>query len=174
MSGIENIHVLVIEDNQDAAWSVKKLLEQESTGGVTFTVETAQDLTTATVALKSGRVDAVLLDLHLPNAPAGADLVKVVRAVAPNIDIIALTGWSGETLRQDVMDAGAQDYLTKPAVPSELARKLMHSVIYRRSDAARHRLEDLLERLGPAMEAAARATGDSGGFKFPPLAPPNP
>jgi DNA-binding NtrC family response regulator len=169
---LRNIHVLVIEDNQDAAWSVKKLLEAESTGETTWTVETAQDLTTATVSLQSGRVDVVLLDLHLPNAPAGAELVKVIKAVAPEIKCIAITGWVDDgQLKQEVLDAGASDFMTKPPNPTVLARKLMHAVIYRRADEKQGRIDALLDRLGQAMDAAVKSAGDSGSHRFPSISP---
>jgi DNA-binding response OmpR family regulator len=159
------IHVLIVEDDKDTAWSLKRLLEVRTE--VTFTTETAQDLASAVVRLESGRVDAVLLDMHLPDAPAGPELVRIIKAVAPDVGVIVLTGWDGADLEMRVREAGADDYLTKPPEPGDVSRRLRHSVIYRRSEQERHEIEAVLDKLGPAMEQAVRITGDSGMFEFP-------
>jgi DNA-binding NtrC family response regulator len=159
------IHVLIVEDNKDTAWALKRMLELRTE--VVFTCETAQDLASAVVRLESGRADAVLLDMHLPDAPAGPELVRIIKAVAPNIGVIVLTGWSEPDLADKVAEAGADGFLTKPPDPGEVSRQLQHSVIYRRAAAERHEIEAVLDKLGPAMEQAARITGDSGMFDFP-------
>lgn len=161
-----NIHVLVVEDEKDSAWALKQMLELRTE--VAFTVEIAQDLAGAVVRLESGRIDAVLLDMHLPDAPAGPELVRIIKAVAPDIGVIVLTGWSESDMEARVKDAGADDYLTKPPDPGEVSKRLQHSVIYHRTEAERAAMVAVLDKLGPAMEAAARATGDSGQFRFPP------
>jgi DNA-binding NtrC family response regulator len=163
MMNIKNIHVLVIEDSQDQAWSLKKMLEMGSSGDITFTAETAQDLPTATAALQSQRVDVTLLDLHIPYAPSGADLVKVIKAIEPNTDLIAITGQDDPELKQRVLEAGANHYMLKPADPTELIKNMMHLVINRKSQETKQKMDQLLDRLGPAMEAAAKV-GGSGGF----------
>lgn len=156
---------MIVEDDRDTAWSLKVLLERRTE--VRFTVEVAQDLASAVVRLERGGMDAVLLDMHLPDAPTGPELVRIIKAVAPDIGIIVLTGWAENDMEQRVLEAGADDFMVKPPDPGEVSKKLQHSVIYRKTSQERHALECVLDKLGPAMEEAARITGDSGMFDFP-------
>lgn len=167
----DNIHILIIEDDKDTAWSTKRWLEDLKDPYSVFTVETAQTFASALVRLASGRAECVLLDLGLPDSPDETALVSAIRKVAPDVALIVVTGRDGDDLAQRVKAAGADDMISKPPNPASLALKIRLQVIYRRSDNARHKLEELLERYGTAVETAARAVSDSGANKFPPINP---
>jgi DNA-binding response OmpR family regulator len=81
--------------------------------------------------------DLLLLDLTLPDA-SGLDVLREIREADgidsrfdPRLPVIVLTGRSGDTDKVRGLDAGADDYLTKPFVYGEL-RARIGSVLRRR------------------------------------------
>src|SRR5688572_25028987 len=69
---VETIHVLIVEDSEDCAMSVQKILEARKE--VSFTVEIVGTVGDAVRRLRCGGIDAVLLDLSLPDGD-GVDVV---------------------------------------------------------------------------------------------------
>jgi DNA-binding response OmpR family regulator len=74
--------------------------------------------------------DLLLLDLSLPDA-SGLDVLREIREADgidtrfdPRLPVIVLTGRSGETEKVRGLDAGADDYLTKPFIYSELRARI--------------------------------------------------
>jgi signal transduction histidine kinase len=63
--------------------------------------------------LRQARVDAIILDLSLPDA-RGLEALHQVRAVAAGTPIIVLTGASDQSMAVHALRAGAQDYVLKP------------------------------------------------------------
>ncbi len=85
-------------------------------------------------------VDCVLLDLGLPDA-AGLEAVAKLRAQAPAVALIVLTGLNDEAAGIAAVGAGAQDYLIKGTVDGEqLARSIRYSVGRRRIEHAERSL----------------------------------
>jgi two-component system KDP operon response regulator KdpE len=114
-------YILVVEDDK----AVRKL--------ITTTLET-QDYafhaaTTGTDALSeaaSGRPDIMLLDLGLPDMD-GVDIIKRVREWS-GLPIIVVSARSEDKDKIDALDAGADDYLTKPFSVDELLARLRVSL----------------------------------------------
>jgi two-component system, OmpR family, KDP operon response regulator KdpE len=74
--------------------------------------------------LRSGHYDLVLLDMNMPGMD-GLDLCRAIRAARPSPDlaVIMLTIRNAERDKVDALDAGADDYVTKPySTPELLAR----------------------------------------------------
>jgi DNA-binding response OmpR family regulator len=74
--------------------------------------------------------DLLLLDLSLPDA-SGLDVLREIREADgidtrfdPRLPVIVLTGRSGETEKVRGLDAGADDYLTKPFIYGELRARI--------------------------------------------------
>jgi signal transduction histidine kinase len=80
----------------------------------------------------------VLLDLTLPDA-RGLDTVSQVRAAAPSLPVVVLTGLDDEAVALRAMQAGAQDYLVKGAFSGAGLRRALHRAVERQRlvDAAR-------------------------------------
>jgi signal transduction histidine kinase len=102
--------VLLIEDNPGDARLIQELLANGS--GDQFDVETADRLGTALVRLRAGGVDALLLDLSLPDSQ-GWDTFDKVKAQAPSVPIVVLTGLRDEALALRMVQEGAQDFVAK-------------------------------------------------------------
>jgi len=126
----QRARVLVVEDDQRLAASVRRALEYES-----LTVTVAHDGPTALVLAASGRPDLVILDLMLP----GLDGIGVCRALrAAGVArpmVLMLTARDATADRVAGLDAGADDYLVKPFEYDELLARV-RALLRRRAPAA--------------------------------------
>jgi signal transduction histidine kinase len=92
-------------------------------------------------AVCAGGIDAVLLDLSLPDA-RGIDAVTRVHFAAPDVPIVVLTGLEDEATALRAVQEGAQDYLIKAEVSAPLlGRALRYAVARVRVEAAEKREE---------------------------------
>ena len=98
---------LVCETVRDAGWHIDAF----ATAGE------------ARLALKSAEYDLVLLDLGLPDED-GLGLLRSMRADGRTLPVLVLTARSAVDERIDGLDAGADDYLTKPFNNGELVARI--------------------------------------------------
>jgi len=77
----------------------------------------------ARLALQSAEYDVVLLDLGLPDED-GLGLLRSIRAEGKSLPVLVLTARSAVDERIDGLDAGADDYLTKPFNNGELIARI--------------------------------------------------
>ncbi|HEY5287805.1 MAG TPA: fused response regulator/phosphatase [Solirubrobacteraceae bacterium] len=132
----DRLSVLLIEDDDGDALIVEDLLE--GTLPLARLIR-ARTLGEALAKLEDG-IDCLLLDLKLPDAE-GLDTVVRLRAQAPGIPLIVLTGLNDEAAGVGAVDAGAQDYLVKGHVDGDqLARAIRYSISRRQADEARQQL----------------------------------
>ncbi len=125
--GGDRLEVLLVEDDDDDALIVEHLLE-EAPGAVI--VRRARTLREG-LALLPGSVGCVLLDLRLPDS-SGLDGVERIRASAPGIAVILLTGLDDERAAEAAVGAGAQDYLVKGRVDGALLYRSIRYAVGRR------------------------------------------
>ncbi|HLA35946.1 MAG TPA: two-component system response regulator KdpE [Rhodocyclaceae bacterium] len=117
--------VMLIEDEKQIRRFVRVALEEE--GCAVFEAETiAQGL----VATGERKPDLLILDLGLPDGD-GVDLIRDVRAWS-DMPILILSARMQERDKIDALDAGADDYLTKPFGVGELRARL-RALLRRRS-----------------------------------------
>ena len=139
------LRVLLVEDNPGDARLVRELVAEAS--GRPFDLEVADCLSGCLARVAQGDVDAVLLDLGLPDSQ-GLDTFLRVRAEAPEIPIVALTGLDDETVALQAVREGAQDYLVKGAVASALlVRSIRYAVERQRMNQAVQASEARLRRI---------------------------
>jgi serine phosphatase RsbU (regulator of sigma subunit) len=130
------IRVLLVEDDDGDALLVDDLLTEALPGA---RIARSRTLGDALARLDAG-TDCVLLDLQLPDA-AGLDTVTRLRAQAPAIPLIVLTGLDDAAAGVAAVDAGAQDYLVKGNVDgSHLARAIRYAIVRRQAADAQHEL----------------------------------
>lgn len=123
-----------------------------------FEVETATDGAAALRHIGTGAPEAVVLDLNMPNLD-GVQVVTALRSLGNDIPICVLSARSEVTDRIDALEAGADDYLTKPFDLGELVARLR--AMLRRAPAPTHAADDRI-LVGPLTVApgARRASVD--------------
>ncbi|RZI96110.1 MAG: response regulator transcription factor [Variovorax sp.] len=123
------MRVLLVEDDVGLSEAVCSYLRAKA-----FVVDDVPSLAAARGALLSAQYAAVLLDLHLGDGD-GLTLLPAIRALKDRPIVIVLTARDQVTDRIRGLDAGADDYLTKPYDPGELLARL-RAVERRRSAGA--------------------------------------
>jgi signal transduction histidine kinase len=106
---------LLVEDDPADAELIAIRLEAASPTRGDRAVQLIRSDTAAAACrvLRHTRVDAIILDLSLPDA-RGLEALHQVRAAAAGTPVIVLTGASDQTMAVDALRAGAQDYVLKP------------------------------------------------------------
>lgn len=110
---VNSAGVLVVEDDNEIRRFVRTSLKNEG-----FHVFEASTLSAGLVEAGTRRPDLVVLDLGLPDGD-GVDFIRDVRSWSA-IPIIVLSARTEETDKVRALDAGADDYLTKPFGVAEL------------------------------------------------------
>nr|WSW65831.1 response regulator transcription factor [Streptomyces sp. NBC_00995] len=87
-----------------------------------YSVSTAPNAGTALHLASKRQMDVVLLDLALPDLD-GLEVIRSLRAWS-SVPVIVVSGRTGINDRVEALDAGADDYLTKPFAVDELAARL--------------------------------------------------
>ncbi len=110
--------IYYVEDDQSISYIIEKTIENANYSGVGFNrgmpfLET----------FKKKVPDLVLLDLMLPDV-SGIDLVRAIRKVNSDIPIIIVSALQDEMDKVTALDAGADDYMTKPFGVLELTSRM--------------------------------------------------
>ena len=135
--------VLLIEDNPADARLIQESLAEA--GDNVFDLETADTLAKGLNHLNTLKVDAVLLDLALPDS-FGMETFIRARAQALGVAIIVLTGLNDYSLALKLVQGGAQDFVAKVDVSgNNLTRAILYAV-------ERERLEIEYRKLNAELE----------------------
>jgi DNA-binding response OmpR family regulator len=102
------VRILVVEDERSLALALQRGLRAEG-----FAVDVAEDGVDGLHLATEGGYDAVVLDVMLPGL-SGREVVQRLRAAENWVPVLMLTARDGEHDEADGLDAGADDYLTKP------------------------------------------------------------
>jgi DNA-binding response OmpR family regulator len=96
---------------------------------------------------KQHRPTLVILDIEMPNH-SGVELCRMIRQSDPQREtfILVLTGHDSEEALREVLDAGADDYMAKPASPENLVARLRIAERRIEQDRARRKVESDLQR----------------------------
>ena len=98
--------------------------------------------------LRDEKYTFLITDISMPELD-GIELIKTVRRQAPHINIIAMTGYDKNHTYMDVINAGANDFITKPFKIDEMEAKIKRILIERkiRDELARLSITDNLTGL---------------------------
>lgn len=124
-----NLKVLLIEDSPLAANMIRGMLSEGK--GSNIILENIDNVASAQKRIAVGDVDAILLDLNLPDSN-GLDTFLNIHASAPKTPIIILTGLSDEALALNAISKGAQDYLVKGQIDPDILVKSVSYAIERK------------------------------------------
>ena len=126
----ESIRVLLVEDNLGDARLLYEGMQEALPGQ--FQMTHVKRLSEALEFLWKETCDVVLLDLGLPDSH-GIDTLVLTRAQAPSVPIVVLTGFQDESLADQALKEGAQEYLVKGQVDSKLLARSMRYAIARKA-----------------------------------------
>lgn len=135
------VNVLVVQDEAQTASLIKRGLEAEG-----FAVRIADDGADGLRLVRSYEFDLVILDLLLPSV-SGEEVLARMRQGSANVPIIVLTAKDAVSDRVANLDAGADDYITKPFSMRELIA----------------RVRAVIRRTGTVPEILERPTALAGG-----------
>lgn len=125
--------ILLVEDNETFAATVVDGLNAHN-----FVVEVADCGQDALERLSIVGCDLLLVDWHLPDT-SGLDIVKAVRRKGVKTPIIMLTACSSVDEKAEAINAGADDYVTKPFDNRELVARI-NAALRRASGGVSHEL----------------------------------
>jgi two-component system KDP operon response regulator KdpE len=114
--------VLIVEDDSALRHSMTRTLH-----ALGFEVREASNGEAGLAELRSHRAEVVLLDLNMPGI-GGVETAARMRDAYPHLPIIVLTVRDGDEDRIKALDAGADDYVTKPFRLPELAARIRAAV----------------------------------------------
>jgi FixJ family two-component response regulator len=123
------VTVLLVEDDVRQSNAVKSLFEESSPDTAVIVAATLKD------ALAHDRtgVDAVLLDLDLPDSSGLETLTAIVGRFAP-VPVVVLTGRADHEMGERVIELGAEDYLEKAIIPPAAIRRVVRHAIRRSAE----------------------------------------
>ncbi|MCC3405037.1 MAG: PAS domain S-box protein [Microcoleus sp. PH2017_10_PVI_O_A] len=137
--------VLLVEDNQAEADLIEELLLETNVSRAEsqrLSVSRTERLSTAQQILVGEHFDVILLDLSLPDSQDLSTIVKI-QEYSLNTPIVVLTARNDEQLAVQSIQAGAQDYLVKRKIDSEvLMRSLRYAVERQHNQEALQKSEE--------------------------------
>ena len=145
--GVPHVNVLLIEDNPGDARLIREMLADSKSA--VFNIELADRLSTGLAHLAGGNgdFDVVLLDLSLPDSSGIGTFVRT-GAQAQNMPIVVLTGLYDTELAILAVQKGAQDYLVKGQVNSEImVRAIRYAIERNRAEAHIKHLNSVLKAI---------------------------
>ncbi len=141
--------VLVVEDEHRLADLLRRALEHER-----HTVDISYDGEDGLERAAAGAFDLVVLDVMLPKLD-GFEVCRHLRAAGVSTPVLMLTARDAVADRVQGLDAGADDYLTKPFAIAELLARVR--ALARRGPAAPELLQVSDVTLDPGRHAVRRA-----------------
>ncbi|MDM8554035.1 response regulator [Desulfococcaceae bacterium HSG7] len=142
------VKILLAEDNPRDALLIQTLLEESN--DIKFEIMHTTTLDDTLKLLSDGIYDVVLLDLGLPGHK-GIETFRTVYSHAPEFPIVILTGLNDNTTALQVIKEGAQDYLVKDNIDSELVVRVIRYAIERK------RTEEKLSRAKVFLDSIINA-----------------
>ena len=112
------MNILIVEDERNLADAICEIIRAaDNSADVTY------DGPTGLRMAKTGMYDAVILDVMLPGM-SGMDVVRELRRASVRTPVLMLTARTSTTDKVTGLDAGADDYMTKPFEAEELLARL--------------------------------------------------
>src|SRR5213592_2216303 len=124
-TNILSTKILLIENDPTAANEIRAALALASSGF--FEVEWVRQLSEGLARLTKGGIDAVLLELSLPDSH-GIETFDKLFSTAPEVPILILGGSYNEALAKEAVGRGAQDYLLPGHLNYSLPRALRNAI----------------------------------------------
>jgi len=144
------VRILIVDDERAVRESLQRALELEG-----YEIELAADGREALDRLGAdGHVDAVLLDVLMPGMD-GLEVCRTIRRNGNQVPVLMLTARTQVEDRVEGLDAGADDYVTKPFALEELLARL-RALLRRTADGSAETLRFADLELDPGTREVTR------------------
>ncbi|WP_171656039.1 PAS domain-containing hybrid sensor histidine kinase/response regulator [Paenibacillus foliorum] len=123
-ASLNHTDVLLVEDNE-----INQLVAKEILKELGVRVDVAENGEEAVRCVENKRYDAILMDLQMPIMD-GYEASRIIRKLeyAKNIPIIAMTADAMQGVKEQVLEVGMNDYITKPFEPAQLYSMLQRVI----------------------------------------------
>ena len=145
------LRVLVVDDDQAIREALSRTLEK-----LGYEVVLAEDGQVGLDRLRAGAIHIALVDLQMPKL-GGQELLKAARAIAPEVEVIVITGHGTVEDAVEAMKEGAYDFITKPFKRVQLERTIRRAAEKQALALQNRRLQDRLDEI----QGAGRIIGAS-------------
>ena len=142
-------HVLVVDDDRAVRESLRRSLEFNG-----YAVSLAEDGAAALAGISGTNPDAIVMDVMMPRLD-GIETTRALRSVGNQVPILVLTARDAVGDRVEGLDAGADDYLTKPFALDELLARL-RALLRRATPDQTADADERLEFADLTMDLASR------------------
>ena len=142
-------HVLVVDDDRAVRESLRRSLEFNG-----YAVSLAEDGAAALAGISTTNPDAIVMDVMMPRLD-GIETTRALRSVGNQVPILVLTARDAVGDRVEGLDAGADDYLTKPFALDELLARL-RALLRRATPEPGAHADERLEFADLTMDLASR------------------
>lgn len=119
-------NLLVVDDEIEVGKVVTELLSS-----LGFNADSENSGKNALQRIKNGKYTFLITDVNMPELN-GIELIKKVREEKLDINVIAMTGYDKDYAYMDVINAGANDFITKPFKIDEIEAKISRILIEKR------------------------------------------
>jgi len=110
------LRIIIADDHPVVMQAVKKIIQEEFPSAY---IEEAFDTTTLLEKVPKEHWDLVISDLAMPGG-GGFSALKKIKQAKKNLPVLIISTYPADQYRSRVMNAGAEDYLTKDALPQDL------------------------------------------------------
>jgi two-component system, OmpR family, KDP operon response regulator KdpE len=111
-------NLLIVDDERSIRLSLRTILANFG-----FDIVEAARGEEALALVRTAQFDVVLLDINMPGM-GGIDVCRMMRKASPSLPIVMLTVQGSEDRKVEALNAGADDYITKPFQLRELTARL--------------------------------------------------
>jgi len=140
------VKVLVVDDDRSHRFMLSSMFSEWG-----WTVEEADDGTTAVAAVEAHSYDAILMDVRMAKMD-GMEALRRIHAFNPAIPVVIMTAYSSVDAAVEAIKIGAHDYLTKPLdfdrLRLTMARALDHRQVVEVKEEAKYQKRALVDSAG--------------------------
>lgn len=140
------IELLIVDDDDEFRSTALRRFEKRG-----FRVKDASNVNSALLLLQNRQFDVVVTDMVMPGL-TGLDLLQRVKELAPECEVLLLTGEGTVETAVQAMKLGAYDFLSKPFPLSELDALVLKAYERRQLSKENTQLKAVLQRTQPKTE----------------------
>lgn len=148
--------VLIVDD----AYFMRNLIKKALREGGYEVIGEAKNGTEGLQLYRELKPDLVTMDIKMPDI-SGVEVTRQIMKEDPNAQIIVITGNNNDDIKQEIMQAGAKDYLRKPFQPAFLLKKVEKIFQVQEEEVQEVLLEDTASSIVESNNESIKENDDS-------------